>query len=234
MSKTLPPYTFPARSRAAMVTYILGRDSRSYDYKTRLFCWNVKAYIFDFSGDILRGIDAIEFAELDSAFDSDWDSYVESLGDWGQFFHQCCEASAYHLCHGYWTSYHDTDSGDWEFSFSGRSGGWLVLDKFKGRNVDSLYSDPQEVKKARRDGWNLSDDNNLDSWDFETLRAFYRGLRCADSDFTSVKASKEVLYQAALCRESWEDEKRVERSAAAAALVSELESDRPDLYAVTA
>lgn len=202
------PYTFPARTRAAMSAYILDRATRSYNYATYSFCWNVKAYEFDFDGPTLRAA-GLEGYALDSDFDSQWAEWLESFDDPHGMF---CEDAGRTFTENEWCSYPGDDQGDWVFSFAGRSGGWLVLTEWRGRDVRHVDSD------------------DLESWDFADLRAFYRGLICADSDITSDKAGKEVLHMAAAQYESQIDEWADNRTADAAALALSLESARPDLY----
>lgn len=200
------PYTFPHRTRRAMTEYILDRRGRSYHGGRYPFAWDVKAWAARFDGDSLRAR-APEY-DLDPAFDSAWVSEVDSDE---RLFWDCCEDAARYLSDGEWTSYPGDDQGDWEFSFAGRSGGWLVLEKWRGRDM--------------RD----ADAETFAEMDMATLRDFYRGIRCADSDFTPAKAAAEVEYQAAFRREQWEDERRAEHAAEIADYVAAMYDARPDL-----
>lgn len=200
------PYTFPHRTRRAMTDYILNRCGRSYYGVHYPFAWDVKAWAADFDGDSLRAR-APEY-DLDPGFDPDWESYVDSDD---RFFWDCCEDAARDVSEGEWTSYPGDDQGDWEFSFAGRSGGWLVLEKWRG--------------------WNMrgADAETFAEMDLPTLKAFYRGIRCADSDFTPAKAAAEVEYQAAFRRHLWEADKRAEKAAEIAGYVAGMYEARPDL-----
>ncbi|QXN71352.1 hypothetical protein RCGINGERSNAP_84 [Rhodobacter phage RcGingersnap] len=199
------PYTFPHRSRAAMTDYLLNRRSRAYDYRSFRFCWDVKIWAADFTGKGLRK----HFPDLDPALDSEWDSHFQ--GDGESLFWTFCEDAGRQVSDGEWCSYPGDDQGDWEFGFAGRSGGWIVLEKWRGRDMR-----------------NPSDDD-LAEMSFADLRAFYRGIRTADSDFTTAKASAEVEYQAASYREGWEAERKAERACELDAFVIEMELARPDL-----
>ncbi len=212
------PYTFPHKSRADMVAYILGRDARSYHYQTFRFVWNIKAYAADFDGASLRK----HFPDLDPRFDAEWDSKVESDE---YFFWQCCEDGLRYVMDGEWTSYPGSDQGDWEFSVGGRCGGWLILEKWRGRDVRNLRHEPENDYDLH-----YGVEDNLATWDFAEIRDFYRGLRTADSDFTSEKAAQEVEYQAAFQRECWEDDLREARAFQAGVEARRMESARPDLY----
>jgi hypothetical protein len=206
MSQNSCPYTFPHKSRAAIIEYLIRRDSRWYGHQKFKFAWDVKAYA-SFGGDSLRK--AYSDDDLDPALDSAWKSYIE--GD-ESFFWDCCEDAGRYLSDGEWTSYPGDDQGDWEFSFAGRSGGWLVLEKWRGQDV-------REIEAL-----------DLQGWAFADLKAFYRGIRCADSDFTSAKAKAEVEYQAGFRRAEWERERRAERAAEAEALAVAMIEARPDMY----
>lgn len=199
------PYTFPHRSRAAMAEYLLNRWSRAYHYQAFRFAWDVKTNWCDFTGPSLRK----HFPDLDPALDSDWDSYVESTD--GNLFWQCCEDAGRQVSEGEWCSYPGDDQGDWEFAFAGRSGGWIVLEKWRGRDMRN------------------PDTYDLAKMPFADLKAFYRGIRAADSDFTPAKASSEVEYHAAAAREIWEAERNAERDSEVAAFVAEMEMARPDM-----
>ncbi|UUV43256.1 hypothetical protein RCCWILLIS_84 [Rhodobacter phage RcCWillis] len=225
MTKQAAPYTFPHKSRKAMIEYLMDRNSRGYHYQSYRFCWNVKAHAADFDGDTLRKHNA----DLDPAFDSRWDDVIENSES---LFWSFCEDAARQINDDEWTSYPGDDQGDWEFLFAGRSGGWIVLNKFRGLDARELYSDPAEaadMRKAYCEPMHGAP-SNLDCWPWERLKAFYRGIRTADSDFTPAKAAAEVEYQAAFYRETLEDEWKADRDASVAAEVAAIEASRPDLY----
>lgn len=218
------PYSFPLKSRRAIVDFLVNRDSRSYNHRRYAFAWDVKTHGARYDGDSLRS----HIEDLDPALDIEWAAKCDS--DYDLFWEWAAEA-ARHVQDGAWTSYPGTDQGAWEFSFEGRSGGWLVLDKFEGIAVAGVYSDPVEAADSKRHGYDIQGAENLDAWPWDRLQRFYRGIVCADSDFTPTKAAKELEYQAAFDRENWEDTKRAESDAQAAAMAAAMTESRPDLYA---
>jgi hypothetical protein len=201
------PYTFPHKSRAAMAEY-LTRRGRSYHYQRYAFAWCVKTHAAEFDGDTLRR----HVPGLNPAEDSAWWSLLEN--DRGDLFSTFCEDAARGLSEGEWCSYPGDDQGDWDFSFAGRSGGWLVLEKWRGRDMRDV---------------DAADFLDRDLWPWADLVAFYRGIRCADSDFTEAKAAAEVEYMAAFYRDQWEDARAEDRAAEAEAQACRMAAARPDL-----
>jgi len=220
------PYTFPHHSRKAMIDYCITRDrSRGYQYKTYPFCWNVKAYAFDFDGDTLRK----HMPDLDPAFDAAWDAHAAANDE---FFNWCVEDARRQIDGNDWTAYPGVGQGDWKFEFVGRSGGWLTLLKWEEIDATQFHADEDEAKDYRTmyEDPMHGDVHNLYCWPMDKLRRFYKGIRTADTDFTSDKATAEVEYQAAFQREQWEDNLREERDQAATTMAALMEYDRPDLY----
>jgi hypothetical protein len=211
-AKTKCPYTFAAKSRAAMTAYILDRRGYVYHHTRYPFSWNVKAHNVDW----LRPKGE---CELDPAFDAAWEKYVErESGAYG------VESAAFddaqrQYADGERTSYPGDDQGDWKFGFYGRCGGHLCLESWRGKSVIGM--DAEDIRER------------LAEMPFPTLRHFYRALVCMDSDFTPANASANVEHQVNFMREQWEDMRREERDAALADFVERMEADRPDLYAVT-
>ena len=201
------PYTFPHKSRAAIAQY-LDRRGRAYHYQRYAFAWCVKTHGADFDGDTLR----CHMPSLNPAEDSAWVRMIEK--DNGNLFSMFCEDAARGISEGEWCSYPGDDQGDWDFSFAGRSGGWLVLEKWRGRDMRDI---------------DAADFLDRDLWPWADLVAFYRGIRCADSDFTEKKAAAEVEYMAAFYREQWEEARAEERDAEAANMACRMAAARPDL-----
>ena len=214
------PYTFPHRSRKAMIEYLFDRRSHH-----GTFAWNVKVHGADFEGDALRK----HVPDLNPAFDSRWDTLVQESDG---LFWMCCELASRYLTEGEWTSWPGDDQGAWEFGFEGRSGGWLVLRKWEELDAGEFYTDPAEAADYRRAYHDpmYGSTHNLDCWPMDKLRRFYKGIRCADQDFTSAKAAAEVEYQAASHRETCEWEWQETHDATIAAEVAAIEASRPDLY----
>lgn len=200
------PYSFPLKSRAAIADF-LDRDGRCYHHKRYRFCWDVKAYRADFDSATMRKRNP----DLDPAFDDQWQEWIERNDN---AFWDFCEDAARQITDGEWCSYPGDDQGDWDFSFAGRCGGWIVLEKWRGHNVTDATKE---------------DFLDLDQWPWKDLVAFYRGIVCADQDFTTVKAGQEVEHQAAFRRECLEDDWRADRDAAARAMADAIAAERPDL-----
>jgi hypothetical protein len=205
MSKQPPPYTFPLKSRAAIAAF-LNRPARGYVGGLYRFCWNVKCYSARFDSDTLRQINP----DFRKKHDSQWDTFLAEMDP----FWVWCEDAARYLLEGDWTSYPGNDQGEWEFELEGRSGGWLVLTKWRGRTVNNLtaedFLDPEQ-------------------WPWSDLVAFYRGIVCADVDFTPEKASREVEFHAALQRETEEADWREQDERRLAAEAEAMANARPDL-----
>lgn len=200
------PYTFPHKSRAAIAEY-LTRDGRAYDYRRYNFAWNVKTHGARFDGDALREHVAGLNPAFDAAFQDVADSDPYLFGHW-------CEDAARWVSDDEWCSYPGDDQGDWDFAFAGRSGGWIVLQKWRGRDMRDVEAD---------------DFLDRDLWPWADLVAFYRGIRCADSDFTAEKAAREVEWQAASWRSDWESDRAAEQDAKDSAVAAAIEAARPDL-----
>ena len=200
------PYKFPLKSRAAIADF-LDRDGRYYRPTRYRFCWNVKAYHAKFDSDTMRK----HIPDLSPEFDLQWQSVLDS--DNGSMFWDACEDAA-RFYPDEWCSYPGNDQGEWSFHFEGRCGGWLVLDRWRGRDVT---------------GATKADFLDKEEWSYPDLVAFYRGIVCADSDFTPQKASQEVEYQFASYRENMERDWKAERQSTNDAIAIEIAESRPDL-----
>jgi hypothetical protein len=192
------PYSFPARSRAAMADAIesIGHY-RAYGYGSERypFCWNVK----------LDGLWRSDAATLNAAnsehglrpaWDSAFESYCE--GDSGQGVFERVQVSMWFQAENY-STWPGDDSGQWGFTLAGRSGGWLCLvdspvGKIAGQSLEEL------VESIRLTG-------EGEEWPFANVRTLYRGLVCMDSDFTRDKVNAETRYQLAHVRAEWESER---------------------------
>lgn len=200
------PYSFPARSRAAMADAIesIGHY-RAYDYGSYRayghgsarypFCWNVKL-------DGLWRSDAatLNAANSDAELRPEWDSAFESYceGDSGQGVFESVQESMWRQAENY-STWPGDDSGQWKLTLAGRSGGWLCLidspvGKLAGQSLDEL------VESIRLTGED-------EEWSFANVRTLYRGLVCMDSDFTRAKVNEETRYQLAHVRGEWEAER---------------------------
>lgn len=200
------PYTFPHRSRKAMIAYLLDRRTYVDHYRHFVFNWNVKAHSVDYDRP------AGEY-DLNPEFDAAW--IAQCADEHGPVYWAFQDAGRY-LLEGEWTSYPGDDQGAWQFSFAGRQGGHLVLEKWGGHHIAGESACDIE--------------NWLKGLDTDTLRSFYRGIRTADSDFTPVKASQEVEHHLNFHRHEWESEMLAERDKRATAFAEQAMAERPDMY----
>lgn len=207
MTKQTCPYSFPLKSRADIAVF-LARDGRCYHYTRYRFAWNVKAWGANFDGDSLRK----HIPDLDPALDSDWQSDLDAFGD-AYFFDWCGDAARW-VSGGEWCSYPGEDQGDWDFSFAGRSGGWIVLEKWRGRDMRDV---------------DAADFLDRDLWPWADLVAFYRGIVTADTDFTPENAARAVECGAAYQRETWGEILREQAESDAQAAADAIAESRPDL-----
>lgn len=204
------PYTFPHESRAEMLAYLFS-DDRSRHHG--VFQWCIKVGLLDLTADALAPLAKPEGYTLDAAEDDAWQDECE---DDSERFWNWCEDGLRHVVEGDWCSYSGDDQGDWKFHTDGRTGGWLVLQSWRGHPI------PRNPWEALAWAEELSEDD---------LTAFYRGIRTADSDFTREAATAEVMHYAAYDRGEWEATRRENREAEATTIAAEIEESRPDLRA---
>lgn len=206
------PYSFPARSKRAMLAAI--RDmGRTYSERHARypFSWNVKApWPFPMTAAELKPYhyDGGSFdASLDAAWAAEWESgerFNWMVGDMRE------RADEY-------SSYPGDDGGSFKFGFAGRSGGHLVLESAYGFKLSGLTL--AELVEDIMPDWPLAE-----------VRRLYRVLVCMTADFASDKVREEYAWAIAFQRYQWEEEKRDEKAASGAAFAAELEASRPDMY----
>ena len=198
------PYSFPAKSRAAMVAYLLDRKSYYADHTAFAFSWNVKAYRVD--------CEHPKGEKTNPALDAKW---AEHIADNYDLYNLAVEDAQRHYAapDNEWTSYPGDDQGDWQFGFYGRGAGHMCLEEWRGNKMYGQYFDLTE--------W-------LANIPFPALCAFYRGIVCADSDFTPAKASENIEFQLSFQRMLWEESQDAEQECDA----RQLEASRPDMYAI--
>lgn len=214
MAKSKSPYSFPARSRAAMIAAIEAiANPRSYDHRRWPFTWNVKLpYVPDLYTAERLNPEHYEGGTFDPSLDSAWEAEMQG------------ESFDYHLIEDMrrqvedYTDYDGNDS--FKFHFNGRQGGWLVLEEAFG------------IKFADFDLSELSEGRTYDGYPFrfETIRQLYRALTVMDHDFRPEAVRAEMIHQVAFMRLQWEEDRQAEREAANEALAAELEGSRPDMY----
>ena len=210
MRKLRCPYTFAARSRKAMIDYLLN-DRRPYyaNPSNYLFNWNVKAY--DVNGLTPKG----EYA-LNPAHDAAWRRHLDDSRNAQMVEEIAFEDARRYINEDDWTSYPGDEHGYWEFTFEGRQGGHLCLEKWRGLRFDTA-----DIDGLRE---------TFEEMPFDELRAFYRGIVCADSDFTPAKASENVETQVNWQRHQFEEERNEKHATEIAEFVESVESSRPDMY----
>lgn len=201
---TKNPYRFPARSRSAMIAAMesIGGYSgwNAPSRRAYPFAWNVKIHRFPSSAREL-GDNPHSSAPFNPAWDSAWDKYCEE-SDW--LFGSICEDMASGL-DGY-STYPGDDSGEFAFTFGGRSGGWLILDSAYGMTMAGL------------DFAELADP---EAYTFAEVRKLYRAIMTMDSDFADSKVAAEFAYQCAFRRSQWEEERREELAQTVAEVTSD-------------
>ena len=216
------PYNFSARSRADMISALESIGGR-YDGRNRYpFAWNVKIHsIGDMTAAGLAEFDSGTGEPFSPAWDSAWAAHLERSDS--LFWDICSDAGRYYTDGDYCT-WAGNDQGDYGFEFHGRSGGWLVLTKWRGRSL--------------RD-FSIADDCGADSYASLTwpeVRQLYRAIETMNQDFTPAKIRAEFRSHLAMARGQWEEARheaiesargdQVENAGAALALLSEFRAAR--------
>jgi hypothetical protein len=228
------PYTFPARTRKAMLAYLEEHEHywpMNSNNGGRVLAWNVKLYNVDNSGRAERWARvykikprdlAKEFGALREERDEAWRTKLDEEPD--LFWHVVEDASRMYL-EGEWTNYPGIEQGEWKFFRNGRSGGYFCLEDA-----------PDWLPKPR--GWaccRMTWDSKADYIDWlqslptDTLRRFYRAIRVLDHDLRREAVEAEFSYQLAFQRVQWEEDLNREEYCNA----RQQEEARPDLYVLT-
>ena len=211
------PYSFPHRSRKAMLAYLA--DHESYVPMNTwnggfVLAWNIKVYRIDetgHSGDC--------DAPANARFDSQWRDELDSNPN---IFNECCEDATRQYTEGEWTNYPGIEQGEWQFGINGRSGGYMIL-----TNAPSWCPAPCRWRCFPMT-WESRGDYQewLGELDTATLKQFYRAIRVLDHDLRREACESEVSYQFAWRRSQWE-ESLIEKETCDA---RKLEKSRPDMY----
>lgn len=211
------PYSFPARSRAAMVAAIVAIARPYYDRPQRFaFSWNVKApWPVPVTASQLA-----PYAEcaLDPALDSAWEAECSDSID---RFRWLIEDMQRPFIEGEYCTYPGDDAGAFSFGFYGRQGGHLCLESAFGLRLEHIGDIEEE----------LSDPAQTD---FKFLRRLYRALVVMDSDFSREKVREAFAYAWAWQRQQWEEDTKAERARVNAAIAADYEASRPDMYGAAA
>ena len=217
MAKYKHPYTFPHRSRAAMIDYICdiggyhgGRHDGPYPLS-----FNVKAWYCDFSfdhvwkravidkdmdigpDDTIRN-DPEQFKAYQDLVRELHKEHEERLWEWGR--EDACRGVTEDDTH---RSLCDGTEYEVKYGFAGRSGGYIVVLEWQGYTLDGMR---EEELRAR-----LEDKEDVM---YNDLRLLYKCCRHWETDFTQKKASAEVEYQgiwhffANIVEHAWEERKQ--------------------------
>lgn len=202
------PYSFTARSRAAMLAAIGDiANRRYYDHVAWPFCWNVKLpYVPDSNEAECLNPYSYDGTPFNPAWDDAWQGEME--GEW--FDYNLIEDMRRSSVENY-TTY---DGDEPELTFGGRSGGWLILESLNGRKFRNL---------------DLADLEDAEEWPFADLRRLYRALVVIDRDFAPDRVREAMLSAIAYQRGQWEESRREAESARNAAIAEEIQESRPDL-----
>lgn len=191
------PYSFPARSREAMIKAM--EDVGGYSTRHSggyPFAWNVKIHRYPSTARELA--EHAEGEPFNPAWDDAWEREMESDDS---FFWSICENMARHYLEGDYSTWPGDDSGEFAFSIAGRSGGWLILESAYGWNMRGFDLDSlRDVQTPY--GIEESD------WTFAEVRKLYKAIMVMEADFASDKIQREYAYQVAFRRTQWEEERR--------------------------
>lgn len=212
------PYTFPARSRKAMLAYLADHDGY-YPMNSWnggfVLAWCIKVHNADYSGKFARADYPVQ-----DRFDDQWREYCDADSE---LFWEACRNATREYTDGDWTNYPGIEQGEWKFEINGRSGGYMVLDAAPSwlpaprawRMSNMIWSD-----RASYVEW-------LGELSTATLKRFYRAVRVLDRDLRPEACCNEISYQFAFQRHMWEES----LIAAEDCDAKKQEKARPDLYA---
>ncbi len=134
-----------------------------------------------FSWDVKANID------IDKTKGGDCPAWVRRLSRSDDLQQAYMDAQEYYRAE--WSSYPGDDQGEWKFAFCGRSGGHLCLEAWRGVTLN----DADDVLQY------FACENA------ETIKAFYMGIVCADSDFTPERAKENVEAALEFLFEQWQE-----------------------------
>lgn len=175
------PYSFEAKTIGDVVDF-LGQSRR---YGSAPMSWNVKAYNVD-----VNGGDNCDYTRQPS-LDKAWEKYLGTRA--AEYVHAQAFEAAQEYYREDWNAYPGDDQGDWLFSFEGRQGGHLTLQRWRGNDLrDMCRSEFAEFVASLID-------------EPVNLSKFYVGIVCADQEFTPTKASENVSYNYGAERSRWEE-----------------------------
>lgn len=181
-------YNTPLRSRKDMAAYILGVTNQRYYQGHHPLCFNVKLYRLNFDFDHLWEVFQ-KTNELDTYHKTD-----EWLKAAREVYDDTGEEKLYEYgVNGTVESFLDREQFlvngtkvKAEFSFEGRSGGWLSLNKFQGENLCVSESELKNYMEGKYPE---------EKMDFNTLRQLYQFV--VQLNVETKKASEEVEFRTA-------------------------------------
>lgn len=188
MSRRKPEYyQTPLRSRQDIIDFIIfSTHQRVYDHRPHPFCYNVKVYHVDFDFDHLLQIH--REAEDDPIYthNDEWLAGARAEYDdlkEGQLWEYAQEDACNQLLESdAFKCLYDGTQVDVRYSFEGRSGGWLSINRFEGHD---FTEDDQHIKYVLQD------------MQFSTLRKLYVLVTMLNHDVRRDNVAKELEYQAA-------------------------------------
>ncbi|GJD90615.1 hypothetical protein BHAOGJBA_4157 [Methylobacterium hispanicum] len=188
------PYVYPHRTRLDMAAFLAGHDTHGERYGGSHLAWNIKVGGADMSGKVENGE-----AEIDAGLDALWGKYAERHGE--RLFLDACRDGIRSYLDGEATTYPGTDQGDFVFGTQGRSGGWLVLEKWRGRDLG--FGSRAEMVEA------------LLEMKPDDLAALYAAVVCFDRDIQPELVFTHLVAQAraAVEEEEWATPEAAEAAA---------------------
>lgn len=175
-------YTYPHRTRLDMAAFVAGHAYHGERHGSTYLAWDIKVGGADMSG-------KIEGAEVrvDPDLDALWNKYAERHGD--RLFWDACRDGIRSYVDGEATTYPGDDQGDFAFGTQGRSGGWLVLKEWRGRDM-GFHSRAEMVE-------------TLLEMEPSELADLYAAVVCFDHD---IQPEQVFAYNIAVAREAVEQE----------------------------
>ena len=179
-------YKAPLRKREDMIRYIFdATDQRGYDWHPHPFCFNVKVYRIDLEFDHLLKLYVEYEGKHRGQTDPDWlkavrekyDEVKDHLWEYGQE-----DAARQFLDDDGQKCLWDGTEFDVKYSFEGRSGGWLSVNKFEGYDFTDRDGDIEGI---------------LEEMPYRTLRIFYKLIVQLKHDLATENVRHEVEWQAA-------------------------------------
>jgi len=184
----------PLKKRADIAQFLMNRRGRYYrDFGHLQFCFCVKVYDADLSFDHLLDLHAKSGYAEGKVNDPCWveevrQRYAET--DQDHLLEWAIEDSRRLVTDSdCFNHLHNGTPVEVEYSFVGRSGGWIALTKFEGIEM----TDPEYLRQV----FEGSDDKSEPTMSYQSLRRLYALVRMLEHDLTAEKAESEVEFQAA-------------------------------------